>query len=690
MDAIIPVGDTWNFNETDFVEKPDSDEYITPTFEIINKDNITKSPYLVIAAPGAVGKSAFAHHLARTKNAMIWNLANLRLGSNTFSGSILKAVGLSELPAFFASIKDGQTTLVFDAIDEAEVHSGWPGVQQFINDVIQHTTDAKPASVIFMTRRDTAGMIELALEEKLPENHLFTRVNIGFFSQTAAVKFILSEIKKIKGPEFSESRKSIIEEKAKAAFTITVDQPNSCSDQKKGDWQSTEQERFFGYAPVLQTISRMLAEADNLHTLDFDATRAGYPKIISDIMERILNREKLKMQGALTQRFQSGQATNIVDFYSHSEQLSRILALLNNDADTAFSAPQNATANISNEISEMVRTLLPQHPFLDGRKFAGPAFRDYVLARGLTNSSLRFDCEFWLDANQPLLTPILASLYHFAAAGEANPADIEMLYESANSGGVSGQSNLLLYISDEDPNKLIIEIASDDNDPLGQNLTFSADKPEEISFLRRLNNANIGYSGGIVLGRRDHPFEIVDSEVVAEEIRILASTLRVRTLTSGSTYLESRMTAKAGASLKVDAQPPEVLRVTWPESNKFPWHDYSVERQEDDQTFESKSILHAVSRILGWFRKDRRDEYGRYRDLIVNIVVGKSSKARYALGYLHHISALYQRGNLFFIDTKILDTHGVSWQKIRAGDISPRAITSMEEYLRNTPKPPEF
>lgn len=396
------------------------------------------------------------------------------------------------------------------------------------------------------------------------------------------------------------------------------------------------------------------------------------------------------MQTALNQRFQSGQAKNVIGFYSRSEQLSRMLSLINDDLEAAFIPPINTSSNISNEISEMIRALLPQHPFLDGRKFASPAFRDYVLASGLTNSSLRFGCEFWLDANQPLLTPILASLYHSLAAGQANSADIEMLYESANSGGVSGQSNLLLYISESDPKKLIIEIASDETDPLGQHLIFHANKSGEISFLRRLYNANIGYSGAVLLGRRDQPFEIVDSEVVADEINIHSSALRVRSLTKGSTYLESREAVKFVASLKIDAQPSDVLRVTWPESKRFPWNDYSVERQEDDHSLDAQSVLHVVSRILGWFRKDRRDEYGRYRDLIVNIVVGKSSKARYALGYLQYISALREKGHLFFIDTKVLDENEVSWQKIRSGDISEKAIRSMQEYLTKNPNPPIF
>jgi hypothetical protein len=97
-----------------------------------------------------------------------------------------------------------------------------------------------------------------------------------------------------------------------------------------------------------------------------------------------------------------------------------------------------------------------------------------------------------------------------------------------------------------------------------------------------------------------------------------------------------------------------------------------------------------IARILGWFRKDRRKEYGRYRDLIIKHVVGQSTTARYALGFIDHIGALSESGNLFFIDTDILDSHEVSWQKIKSGTVSQKAIEEVEKYLRATPQPPQL
>jgi hypothetical protein len=691
MIDLIPIGEVWSFKKNNFINESSIINYVTPSFNVSANGNSALSPYLVIAAPGAVGKSAFARHLAKTKNAMIWNLANLRLGSNTFKGSIMEVIGIQDLSAFFSSIDRGDTTLVFDALDEAEVHSGWVGVQQFVEDVIKNTQSARPASVIFMTRRDTAGMIELALADLLPLGQTFSRVDIGFFSQEAALQFIFSEITAAKGAEFLRRHKSIIEEKARAAFSISVDVSEACPSSEADGWQSSAQKRFFGYAPVLQIISKVLSEADNISTLNFDNHRAAYTNIISDIMEKILDREQSKMIEALKKRFKNNEADCLGGgFYSRNDQLARLLSFVNNDSDNAFKPPHGMSANISAHLSEMLHSLLPQHPFLDGQKFSSPAFRDYVLAIGLTRSETRFDCELWIDTNHPLFTPIFANQYHLAASGEANSSDIEMLYESANSGGVFDQSNLLLYVSEADVNKIIIEIASDDSDPLGEHLEFSANKPGEISFYRRLCNASIIHSGAVVLGRRDQPFEIIDSNVVAEEIRVPASDLRVRTISKNSTYLESKKAVKSSTSLKINVHPPEVLKVNWPESNKFPWRDYAVDFRADDDIGDAQSILHVVARILSWFRKDRRNEYGRYRDLIVNIVVGKSENARYALGYLQHISALYQRGNLFFVNTDILDSHGVSWQKIRSGDIPPKALASMKQYLGANTKPPEF
>ncbi|RSF04826.1 hypothetical protein EGU54_09180 [Achromobacter aegrifaciens] len=142
--------------------------------------------------------------------------------------------------------------------------------------------------------------------------------------------------------------------------------------------------------------------------------------------------------------------------------------------------------------------------------------------------------------------------------------------------------------------------------------------------------------------------------------------------------------------MKLDVQSQNALCVVAPNSKSFPWTSYSEDSVSGPKSVDVNTTLHVMARVLGWFRKDRRKEYGRYKDLIVKHVVGSSPTARYALGFIQHIGALSESGNLYFVDTEKLDSLELSWQKIRNGTVSDAAKTAVESYLRATPQPPQF
>lgn len=688
MDNLIPCGRAWNFIPTDFIIPAKEFTYIQPTYYQSTQVPLQECQYLIVSAPGAVGKSAFGLHLAHTRNAMLWDLSKLRLGSNTFIGSVLQAVGTKNLAEFLQSIATGETTLVFDAFDEAELHSGWTGVEEFLRDVISHTGTSVAASVIFLARRSTAEMLELALEELLPDGKRFTTAGIGFFSKLNATEFVLSQVANIKGSAHLQRNLAVFREKALEAFSMPVaGEPGVAN---VDEWHSVEHERFFGYAPVLQTIATLLADSENPFTLSFDQTRSGYAEIVAYILEHIEDREKKKFHAAASQRFASEKGVDLDAIYSAGDQHSRLLGYLNADPSEAFSVPSSLDPKASSQLEEMFRSFLPQHPFLNGNAFAGPAFRDFVLARGLTSHERRLSAELWIEENQPLPTPILATLYHSTGGGTADVSDIELLYESVNSGAVSGQSSLLAFVNEDKPSNISIEIAGSEGNALGESLYFSANNSSLISFSRRIVNAKLVIPGTLVFGRKDQSFDFADSEVSAHQIRFEASRVRIRGEESGSNRLESIEAIQSPAGMKLDVQSQEVLCVVAPNSKSFPWTSYSGDPGSRSQSVDVKTTLHVIARILGWFRKDRRKEYGRYKDLIVKHVVGSSPTARYALGFIQHIGALSESKNLYYVDTEKLDSLELSWQKIRENAVSDAAKAAVEAYLRTTPQPPQF
>lgn len=83
--------------------------YISPQFKDvqIDKQSSTLNPkFVLFSAPGATGKSTLAKHLSYKLNAIYWNLAKIKLGSNSFSGTILKAVGNENYSNFIAALNN--------------------------------------------------------------------------------------------------------------------------------------------------------------------------------------------------------------------------------------------------------------------------------------------------------------------------------------------------------------------------------------------------------------------------------------------------------------------------------------------------------------------------------------------------------------------------------------------------------
>ena len=75
-----------------------------------------------------------------------WDTSKLKLGENTFDGSILKMVGAENYSQFTTDLKNGYTALAIDAFDEAEAISGRTAVQQFIEDLERCVKDASAVS----------------------------------------------------------------------------------------------------------------------------------------------------------------------------------------------------------------------------------------------------------------------------------------------------------------------------------------------------------------------------------------------------------------------------------------------------------------------------------------------------------------------------------------------------------------
>lgn len=91
--------------------------------------------FILFSAPGATGKSSLAKYLAYKFGALYWNLAKVKIGTNSFAGSILSAVGAVNYSEFITDLNSGEILLIIDALDEAEIVSGRKMINSFLTDI---------------------------------------------------------------------------------------------------------------------------------------------------------------------------------------------------------------------------------------------------------------------------------------------------------------------------------------------------------------------------------------------------------------------------------------------------------------------------------------------------------------------------------------------------------------------------
>lgn len=155
--------------------------YIPPSFSDVKTEktlSTLKPKFVLLSAPGAAGKSSLAKYIAHRFNALYWNLAKVKVGTNSFAGSILNAVGAPKYSEFIADLNVGNVLLVIDAFDEAEIISGRKMLNGFIADISDSLSAHTMPTVFLLARTETAQYIaSFCAENKISVAHY----EIGFF-----------------------------------------------------------------------------------------------------------------------------------------------------------------------------------------------------------------------------------------------------------------------------------------------------------------------------------------------------------------------------------------------------------------------------------------------------------------------------------------------------------------------------
>lgn len=676
--------------------------FVSPTLNSVKVDgkvSTLKPKFVLFSAPGATGKSTLAKYIAAKYDALYWDLPKTdRIGTSTFDGSILRAVGAPNYSAFIADLNSAKALLVIDAFDEAEIISGRKMLCNFISDISNILTDYSVPSVFLLARTETAQYIaSFCGDNGIPIAHY----EIGFFQETAAKTFIarsILEIEKKKTPQKTELTQPDIE------------CANTYYDVVQRNITSNESQSFLGYAPVLQAIAVHISQHNNRSKLLSElSSRTDCTTVIMSIMQDLLNREQAdKVVPAFEKRCHEvfPGFTDWKNVYSDEEQMIRVINYILFEDTKISNYPTVLPPQLIDEYQAVLDLFLPQHPFVRrafgesssaGRlDFTGPAFRDYTLARMLQDDIFAEYVKLYFDESDSksyMPSQIYFDCYTALSNNSISSEHLAYVYDSF-------RAKATIF---ERPYLQCSELLNDDGESYSYIAAFgmladkSLRKKDEVVmnlsvandtlYFEQLSNVSIDTPHlKVIIGKSGTDSRITDSSVICDTIEWCTESVSIESHESEGCLLVAKAQMEGccptfeiicGENLRISAQNIKSFHRLIP-------YKYDL---EDTGNIDRIQFIYGLRCIMSEFRTDKKDMLAKMVDRIEHVIVGNSPLKRTVLDYLKGVGVIYQSGHLYKVNEPTMQSLGIHFSALARMDTTllEPAYTSFRHWQTTQP-----
>lgn len=647
--------------------------YISPAFNDV-KTNIevsTLNPkFILFSAPGAAGKSSLAKYLSHRFNALYWNLAKLKLGTNSFAGSILNAVGPSVYSQFIFNLNKAKTLLIIDAFDEAEIISGRKMVSSFIADISNNLQEHIAPSVFLLARTETAQYIaSFCAENKIPLVHY----EISFFLEDQAKEFIEKSIVP-KGGNLT------------AADTECI---NAYYDVVKKNITPTECQSFLGYAPVLEAIAKHIKTSRNrAKMISMLSSQTDCVSIIMKIMEDLLIREQSEK---VTTAFKQKCAEAHPEFsdwdmlYSPEEQLVRLITyILFNDTKYSNYPLECLPPQMIDEYQDILDTFLRQHPFIrndfergfqgcNSIDFTGPAFRDYTLANLILGKYEDLANMYFDEAKSAFYFPsqIFFDCYTNIANGHVCASHLFYVFESYRAKATALEHPYLQCseVLEDNPSESISAIAL-----FGMTTNKKMCERKEIVLDMIIDSTSITFEQlsnlsldlphfNIRTGKHGTDTRIYNSSLICNKLVWQTDSIVIESYPPEGCLIVCNEDS-SGTLPSFDILSDKELRLSIPNLNDYyrlvPYkYDFN-----NTSTVDITKFTHAMRCIMMEFRTHKKDTLAKDWERIDNVTVGNNLFKQKVLQYMKEKGIIYKYEHLYKVDTEKMQQAGISYSAL--------------------------
>lgn len=633
------------------------------------------SKIILFSAPGAVGKTALAKHIAHYYGGLYWNVASKRVGGTSFAGEIAHAIGVRSgtlQDQLYNKLVRGESIFVLDSFDEAALISRRDGIKDFLCEIGEILADATSPSVIITARTEMARFICAVCDEaKIP----LTCFDIDYFEEDEASKFIIKYLE-YKQIQINQNQKDNID-----AYLNEI---------KLHLGTNTNRKSFIGYAQVLSILARQIEiecnAGSNLQNLSSHLQPGQNNHLIYDIIQQLILREQNKLEHfkkSIRGKYIPLHKEHIVDsLYCKEEQLVRLQYLVATGSVDAIAIDdyKNCSKLLPDDQVQYLNLLkdwLPQHVFLHNGGVL-PVFGDYLLAESLLNSEL----ELFADEYQSKLpTRVFMDCYLSLNKGSVNSEHIYYLDLAFSSQAgtkstaycdISGleEGDILSSGSDEELSLYLSLTTDDGNNDLNIFAPIIRDPHAPIR-LCRAENMSVSVDGKVILSPNFlENVTIREASIECDDLDLDAQEVFFETYGNEENHIIVHRTISRKPSGKIIIKGTKKLRVQLPNENQDEYRrqfyefvpyvcSITSDNENTDCCDKIEQFVHALKKVLEQFKVDNYDGDPAKHKEKIDARCHSGCKAR-VLAFLKNAELIYEDGIMYKASLRKMDELKIS------------------------------
>lgn len=672
----VDDGDGWFFN------KDSSVDYVPARLTLNDclSGDLDGARIILVSAPGAVGKSVMARELCNQTGSIYLDLSR----SSTIAGNYV--IGGLANKDILTKWNQGDVGLVIDSLDEARLRVTQTSFEDFLADVNNVSKRNKNPIIIF----GRVGIIEETWLV-LNENHNLDCpvFDIDFFNEDEASDFIIKSLSILSTSSGeSEGYKHLTTSlrEHSAVYKRSVSEVVQALKEISGN----ETTRFFGYAPVLDAVSKVIGTISNPSRISEEMKDILSGEMLLNICKAVLGREQGKLTSQLSEKFNSVKS----ELYSINEQLNRLACHILGVNSI------NNTVGLSNDLiaiyNDAVSSMLPQHPFLDGigRKIASSVFEACILSHALLSenesisNSARNYCLSGRITPNPFLFDFFVESKPKDGSFKVNSEYVGILFDSALS-KLKSIDDATLMVNDNEDMSLNVEFIISESG-IQKEIEFTSDGYGVILLGSKVGSVFINTEVSNVEFSSSEQLELFSPvSITCDGLRISSDKLIVKSVKKDegntSVVLEAN-SFKCDKTIGVPmVRTGSELYVSWPSSDAFPWSAFSSKLANDDSGSRVADTLRVFRRIVMAFRSHSKGRLARLQDKINHARMLRGEDGRALLDKLIKDGVISSESHMYYLEPNILGSvAGASFLEVNTKNYSKETLSYVARAINQT------